>query len=241
MAQDNEILQEIGLSATESKVYLALLKLGSALAGEITKQAEINRTNVYDALERLVSKGLVTYSISANRKVFEPVNPSRLKEIIKEREEKLDSLIPELETKFKESKQKEEALIFKGKKGIKSIFEDILKEKQELLVYGAESKFQEMFPAYQKEWNKERAKLKINVKMIYNEKVKSKKKHEGLKLISMKFLPESYDFPSTLLIYGDKVVTVVWTELPFGFMIKSKEATKSNINFFELLWKQAKP
>jgi sugar-specific transcriptional regulator TrmB len=237
---NTEILEDLGLSYTEVKVYLALLKLGSALAGEITRNSEINRTNVYDALERLIQRGLVTYSLSANRKVFEPVNPLRLKEILKEKELKLNSIIPELDSKYKESKQKEEAIIFKGKKGIKSVFEDILKEKKELLVYGGESKFEEMFPAYRKEWNKERARLKINVRIIYNEQVRHKKKHEGMKLIDMRFVSKTYEFPSTVMIYGEKVVTVVWTELPFAFMIKSKEAARSNYNFFDLLWKIAK-
>jgi len=36
-------------------------------------------------------------------------------------------------------------------------------------------------------------------------------------------LPESYEFPSMVMIYGDKVVTVVWLEEPFAFMIKSEK------------------
>ena len=58
-----------------------------------------------------------------------------------------------------------------------------------------------MFPAYQKHWNKERAKLGIRVKIIYNEKVRQKKIKEKLKLFEMKFLPKEYDFPSTIMIY----------------------------------------
>ena len=56
----------------------------------------------------------------------------------------------------------------------------------------------------------------------------------------MKFISEEYDFPSTIMIYVDKVVTIVWSEMPFGFMIKSKEVVKSNLNFFNILWKIAK-
>jgi len=237
---DTQILQETGLSNTEAKVYLALLELGSALAGEITKKSEVNRTNVYDALERLIEKGLVTYVISANRKVFEPVNPEKLQNILKEKQEKLNSAMKDLQSKYNSSKSKEEATIFKGKKGIKSIFEDVLKDKKDLFAYGAESKFADIFPAYQKHWNKQRAKLKIKVKIIYNEKVKKRKIKEKLKLLYMKFLPKHYEFPSTIMVYGNKTVTIVWSELPFGFMIKSKEVVKSNMNFFNILWKIAK-
>ncbi len=237
---DIRILEESGLSRTETKVYLALLELGSALAGDITKKSEVNRTNVYDALERLIEKGLVTYVISANRKVFEPINPERLQELLKEKQEKIESIMPELRLIHETSKVKEEATIFKGRKGIKTVFDDVLKDKKEIYGYGAQSRFADMFPAYQKHWNEKRSKHGIKLNMIWTERVRGKKLKEGLKLVKMRFLPASYDFPSTILVYGDKVVTIVWTELPFAFMIKSKEAVRSQMHFFNLLWSIAK-
>ncbi|MFH0701116.1 MAG: helix-turn-helix domain-containing protein [Candidatus Woesearchaeota archaeon] len=235
-----EILEEVGLSQTEAKVYLALLEIGSGLAGDITKKADINRTNVYDALERLIKKGLVTYVISANRKIFEPVAPERLKELLQEKEERISSILPDLNILFKESKHQEEAMLFKGKKGVKSAYEAILKEKREVFVYGAESRFADMFPAYQKEWNERRAKLKLHLNIIFNEKVRERKIKENLKLCKMRFLPQSYEFPSTILFSGNVALTIVWTETPFAFLIRSKEAVKSNLNFFDILWKVAK-
>ena len=112
---DLQVLQEIGLSSTESKVYLALLELGSTLAGEITKKSQINRTNVYDALERLIEKGLATYVISSNRKVFEPVEPNKLKTMLEEKQEKLKEILPLLQSRYNEIKSNEEAIIFKSK------------------------------------------------------------------------------------------------------------------------------
>jgi hypothetical protein len=41
-------------------------------------------------------------------------------------------------------------------------------------------------------------------------------------------------------MYGNRVVTLVWSDVPFGFMIKSPEARKSNMNFFKILWNVAK-
>lgn len=241
MTEDTEKqLQEFGLPNTEAKVYLALLELGKSQAGAITKKSGVNRTNVYDALERLIEKGLVGYVTENNKRMFEAVNPEKLKEILEEKQVKLSSIIKDLKQRYSAGKTEEDAYIFRGKKGMKSVFEDILKEKKELLVYGAESRFKEMFPFYQKHWNDKRARLSIKVKMIYNEKVREVKKKEQLKLLEMRFLPETYDFPSTIMIYADKVVTIVWTETPFAFLIKSKEAVKSNCNFFELLWKIAK-
>jgi len=236
-----EILKKIGLGGNESKVYLALLELGSGLAGEITKRSGVNRTNVYDSLERLIEKGLATFVISANRKVFEPVNPVRLKEILKEKQELLDSILNELIYKYKENAVKQEATIFRGKKGLKSMFELLLKSKKEIFIYGAESRFAYMFPSYQKQWNLKRANLKIAMTMISTEKARAKKSKDNFKFFKIKFLPEEYEYPSNVLISGNKVVTISWTDTPYAFLIESKEAAKSNINFFNILWKSAKP
>jgi len=236
----SEDLQEFGLSNTEAKVYLALIQLNRSQAGEITKRSGVNRTNVYDALERLIEKGLVSYVTENNKKVFEAVGPDRFGLVIQEKQEKLLEVIKELKSNQPNKQSKENASIFRGKMGIKTIFEDMLKERKELLVYGAESKFRDMFPYYQKHWNDERARLGLGLKIIWNEKVKEIKKKEHLKLIEMRFLPESYDFPSTNFIYSDRVVTIVWTENPLAFMIVSKDIVKSNTHFFNILWKIAK-
>ena len=114
---DIEKLQKIGLNLNEAKVYLTLLRIGSGQAGKVSKESQINRTTTYDSLERLIEKGLVTFVIEANKKVFRPVAPERLLDQIKEKEKTIQEILPELNSVFKESKEKEESDIFKGRKG----------------------------------------------------------------------------------------------------------------------------
>jgi len=235
---EKEVLREIGLSETESKVYLSLLTLGSALAGEITKHSGINRTNVYDALDRLIEKGLASYIISNGKKIFEPTDPKRLTELLDEKKELLDNVMPNLEKRFKESKPKEEAIIYSGKKGIKSIFEAVLREGKPMYAYGGQSLFSEMFPIYQKQWHKKRRLRQIKLKMLFSENVKSKKRDSSL--FQFRFLPKEYNFPSVVFVYGDKVATIIWQENPIAVLIKSKEVAETHMNFFDMLWKLAK-
>ncbi len=58
-------------------------------------------------------------------------------------------------------------------------------------------------------------------------------------LADIKFLPKEYSSPSTLFIFGDYVATLLWSELPFAFVIKSKEIAKSYYNYFNLIWEIA--
>lgn len=54
-------LGDVGLSKNEVKVYVALSKIGQATANKIVGNSKVHRTNVYDTLDRLVEKGLVSY------------------------------------------------------------------------------------------------------------------------------------------------------------------------------------
>ena len=82
-------LEKLNYTINESKVYLALLDLGSALAGEITKKSEVNRTNVYDAVERMYERGVVSYRTVSNVKYFQASPPQNLFRLLKEKEENL--------------------------------------------------------------------------------------------------------------------------------------------------------
>ncbi len=240
ISMDYTVLKEIGLSETECKVYLALLALGSAQAGEITQKAEINRTNVYDALERLINKGLVSFVFKGKKKNFEPSDPTKLKELLKEKETKLEEIIGNLIERYNSRKNIEKATIFKGKTGVKLLLELLLKNVTEIWVYGAQGKFLETFPVYRNIWEGKRVRLKIRKRNLYNESTKKEKLKEKPKFAELRFLPKEYDFPSTVLISGERVATIVWSEQPFAFVVNSEEVAKSNRNFFELLWKIAK-
>lgn len=52
-----EVLEELGLTKSEIKVYLALLELGQSTTGPVVDKAEIASSKIYEILEKLVNKG----------------------------------------------------------------------------------------------------------------------------------------------------------------------------------------
>ena len=98
-----DILKKFNLADNEIKVYLCLIGLGSATAGEITSKAGIHRRNVYDSLERLIKKGLAGYVIKNNRKYFKAAHPKHFfylleeeQQALNERKKKIKSIMPQL-------------------------------------------------------------------------------------------------------------------------------------------------
>ena len=59
-----KILEEIGLTKGEIKVYLTLLKIGNTTSGRIINESGVSRSKVYDVLERLKQKGLAIHKAS---------------------------------------------------------------------------------------------------------------------------------------------------------------------------------
>jgi sugar-specific transcriptional regulator TrmB len=231
-------LEKIGLNLNEAKIYLALLELGQAQAGDISKKTQINRTTVYDSLERLIQNGLVSFVISANKKVFKPVAPKKLLNQIEEKENTIKEILPELEGLFAQSKEKEETDIYKGRKGIKSILDDILKCK-EYVAFGSSGKFLEIMQHDFIIFQKQKKTLKINSRVILSE---SSKKTETVKVAfaNFKYIPDEFSAPTTTFVYGDKTAIIIWGETPVATLIKSKEVARSYKNYFEMLWKIAK-
>ena len=67
---DTKILERVGLTKNEIKIYLALLELGTTTTGPLTRKAGIHASRVYESLNNLIKKGLVSFVIKANIKHF---------------------------------------------------------------------------------------------------------------------------------------------------------------------------
>jgi sugar-specific transcriptional regulator TrmB len=242
------ILKEFGLTDNEIKLYLKLLELGSATSGELMKELRFYSKTIYELLDKLIDKGLVSFVIKANTKYFEAENPEKFLDIISEeekelktKEENIKKIIPELVLKRKLSKEPQEATIYKGKRGMKSVFEDMLKQKGEILVFGGGGKFKAALGPYSELWHKKRKKAGIKLRLLWNKKLRNKKKDlEEYKLLQVKFLPEEFENPAPAIIYKDKVAITVWSEQPIATLIRSKDVAKSHRSYFNTLWKQAK-
>jgi len=239
-----ETLRKFGLSQSEVKVYFALLELGTSLAGDITKKANVNRSNCYDALQRLIEKGLVSYVIKANRKYFQAETPQKFLEIIKEQENQLKNkekeikkILPKLIEKSKISVEKPEATIYKGKKGIKSIFEDILRHK-EYWVFGSSGKFKEILGPFFKLFQKRVKEKGIKLRLLVSEKTKSDIVRHAKEV---RYLPKEYITRISTIIYDNKVIIISWTDNPIGFLLEDKKTTESYKNYFKFMWDKATP
>ncbi len=236
---NEKLLESAGLTKLEIKVYLAILDLGSALVGVISRKSGAHRRSVYDVLDRLIEKGLVSYILTNNRRYYQATNPERLTELIKEKQNNIAEILPELMLKFNLAKEKQETNFFRGKEGLKTIFYDQLNEGKTICIIGGSEQAAEVIRYFFEKYDKERIRKKIKVKILFSREAKSKIKR--IPLSEIRFLPEGFGGLASTNIYGNKVAIIVWSRTnPLGILIKQKEVAESYLKYFELLWKIGK-
>lgn len=244
-------LERIGLTEGESKVYLALLRLGASTIGGIIKEARVSNSKVYDILDRLGKKGLVGTVIINNRKNFEAKNPSRLREFIElkekeiaEEKEEIGRLIPHLEDVYKYAEPAQEAEILQGVHGIKTFNEMILGKLEAgdvFYVLGAPKEANELMAGYFQDWHERRVEKKVYCRILYNQDARKwAERRRKTPLTEVRFLPEHIKTPALIDIARDYVATLLFGERPVCFVIKNKKIAESYVSYFELLWKTAK-
>jgi len=50
-------------------------------------------------------------------------------------------------------------------------------------------------------------------------------------------LPKDLSSPMVIIIFGDKVVQVLWNDQPFAFVLESKQIKDSFMKYFNYFWK----
>lgn len=229
-----EELKQAGLTENESKIYLALIDLGPSMAGQISRKTGLHRRTVYDTVEMLIKKGLIGYILENNRKKFQASNPERILEIINEKQNILSPFVEQLQQKYQSTKEKEETNFYKGKEGLKTVFEDQLNSK-EILILGASQEAYEILQFYFKWYDKARKQKKIKARIIASDK-----KIKRIPLAEIKYLPEKYSNPVAVNIYEDKTAIILWAKEPIAVVIKNREIANGYKNYFELMWRIAK-
>jgi sugar-specific transcriptional regulator TrmB len=243
---DEKILEEIGLSKNEIKVYLALLKIGKTTSLRIINETGISVSALYYCLENLVKKGLASYSVMANKKNFQATPPEQLVSLLETKKQKLEEIIPELKSMQKESDEQIQTNVYEDYKGIKGIYDRILrvlKKRDVYYVIGARQigdSSNETTNALLTNFHRHRDKNRINVKIIFNKDVKDEveKVSKKFKFMDSRFMDIKTN--SVILIYDNRVINFLFTKKLIATETVSKEVYNSYIQFFNEMWKIAK-
>ena len=249
---DYKILEDVGFTKGEIKVYFALIQLGESTIGPLSKRAGVTPAKVYPILEKLKEKGLITYVIKSNTKYFQSLNPNRILDYLKNKEKKfiqqkneIQDLIPDIRSKqLIEAKQY--AVVYESYNGVKTLYDEILKylfeKKEDFLGFTLGEEYAgDQVNLFFKNISAKRKKLRIKTKLIGLEHQRKllEKEYGGDSNMKIRYLEHAV--PTGPIIWGDNVATLLWHEVPSAFVIHSKPNAEAYRKFFNDMWKIARP
>lgn len=242
-----EDLKKLGLSQSEATLYLSLLKLGASEVQPLIEETGFYKANVYQTLERLCEKGIVSKIVENKKRVYQIQKPESIIEFIKKKKDELDEqeeiakeLVKNIEKK-KSTQIQETAMVFRGIAGVKQIYSEIIDKKLNYLVFGSPKESEIIIEDYY--WQNLHLKQKenkIKAKMIFHKSLRKWKKLIPRDIIDLRFFDQEFEPLTETTIYGTKVAFVVWTEKPVITIINNEHVANSYKQLFNLLWKISK-
>lgn len=235
-----EVFKEIGFTDREVKIYLALLELGSSTVGPISDKSGLQRTKVYETLQKLMEKGLAHYIVISKTRHFEAANPKEILSMLDERKRKFTDILAELELKQRFANERQVAIVHDGVKAVKALFNRIADELDGRDFYYAFA-LKEVYrdasaPPILRTFHQRLAERKITDKVLVSMDVKRETRNafKGNPNIQLRFIKRST--PMGCIIIPGKVIQLVWGERPTAVEITSAQIFEQYKRFFEELW-----
>ncbi|MFH0739867.1 MAG: helix-turn-helix domain-containing protein [bacterium] len=244
---DKNLVKILNVEFTSSEVsaYLACLELGKATIIQIAKKSGLKRTTVYNIVETLLEKGLLSKFEDQRGQKFLAESPEKLITIFQKREEELSKILPNLLaiTNTGDSDIKPEVKFYQGKEGLIAVYEDTLAscQKGDEILSCASAENVSFLSDYLNSYIDKRAEKGISMRVIARDSQETRyyKRKDKQHLRRIKIMPEN-EFLVNIEknIYKDKVALMNFRGIAFGVIIRSSQIAKSEKEIFESLWKR---
>ena len=240
-------LEKIGLNSNEARVYLDLLRKGKATASELVKSLGTHRSIVYDNLEKLIEKGIVSFIIDGTKKRFIAEKHDALISFLENQKEKIDNsielthkLIPEINKIVDTNESNEDATIFRGIKGIKKILYEVIKSKEYWCIGLTNESVKMLGETFWINYTLKRRKNSCKENILLNPDFEDVFGIKDDSISKYRRLPEDFKQVTETMIFGNKAAIIVYGKNPLGLLIQDSQMSKMFKNQFDFLWKIAK-
>jgi len=241
-------LKIFGLSDKETILYLTVLSNGPATASNLAKAASLKRPTVYVLLESLKQKGLVALTKIKGKQFFKISSLEKFKDLIEIESAKIDrqkksiqNFLGELKSFQQAGKESGAITYFEGDQGIFTIFQKVVESGQDPFFIGSSKMLVERYS--DQRWIKmisgPREQIgKSRSKIITDQSTLTQKRlaESPSPFRQLKLLPADFTTQGGVVIFGDYVALISFTNYPFGVLVESKTLADLMRFMFESNW-----
>lgn len=240
MQLSKNLLKSLNLKEAQASVYLAAMELGQASMQELAKKSGVKRTSIYNFIEELRERGLITETKKKKRKVYSAVSPEQLIEIEKTRVTELSRSLPELMAIYNKADNKPRVTFYESIEGTEEVYADMLNDKKPILAYeDLEHMKAGMRNVFFNTWPTERAKRQIPFKSITRDSIIAREfvEKNNIRLLRQSKFIQAKDLKTEINIYGDKVALMsLRANPPFAVLIEDKDIAETMRVAWQQLW-----
>ncbi|MBT6253612.1 hypothetical protein HOI83_00010 [Candidatus Uhrbacteria bacterium] len=235
-----KIFTKLGLSDSESKVYLASLSLGPTSVQDIAKKARLSRTATYDTVKTLKKRGLLSTFERGKKTFFAAEEPDRVVNYFKDHVENMKDELQTLKRVMPEIKmmaggEKPTVRFYEGDEALYALFSDLGKAKPKFLY--EVSNMNDIYTFLEKKDVAEAQKLSSKVpviKLLHVGDVQG----EGREGVEYCKLPKDVlEFHGDIWIYDNRVAFVTFVGKMVAIIVENQAFADTAVALFQTAWK----
>ena len=240
-------LENLGLTPDQSAIYLSLIDSGPQTAITLARLTGIKRTYIYHLCKELEKEGLLKLTQKGRTTFFQAQPPDLL--LTKAQEKKaqaetaliaLESLLPNLQAKYRLTDVKPNVTYYEGIEGIRKLYQDVIKTGEDVILFRSIDDVTD--PEAEKillEHINERTKAGIHTKAItplVGVAIENYLKNDQARNFERHLTKDNrFLFPSQIMIYGSKIAITSFKNA-LTTIIDNHEINTTFRQLFALLW-----
>jgi len=237
MTKKDDPMNITGLEQKEFDTYKHLLSLKKATVLELANISGEKRANLYRILDSLRKKRFVSEIYEDKKHYYIAESPKALVDFVNKQKEKVQDMLPELESLEREALERPKIKFYEGKEGVKTLYDELLAERKEILAFANPEKLLSTIDFHDYLVTK-RLKYKIPARAIYPDTKAAHKRNTGLK--ESRYSKHIKPFDATVIISGNKVVMYSLKRWITGVLIENKEIAEALTAIFDGYWEDLK-
>lgn len=245
-----DVLFLLDLSPLEIKFFEACFLLGNPTVSEAIKQAKTERSTGYLIAQQLMKKGFLQEDFKAYGKRITTADPATLLRILAAKQRSIGrkelefrERLPDLQAAYQATTKRPRVRVFEETKGLLAIWNDILAENKEILLWTNQESEQTFFPSlYHQKFIAERIRKEIPIRVlaVHNKKAEALQKKDKESLRQTKLLPKETTFSAETYIYGNNVAIIDFNKGIIGIITESQQIASAQRAIFEMTWSHIK-
>ncbi len=237
-----EALALVGLTPIDADIYLYVSANPNCRAGRIISELDLNRSKVYDSLNKLTKMGLVSCVLTNYVKRYASTGPEMLRRNYEAKSEAMGETISYLSSLGVQVVRGLKLRMVEGEEGYKSVKEEFLsqlKKGDEMLIMGAPVAVFERLEYYLLGFHKRRRAMGVDMRAIYNTDVKKFGKiREKWSRTQVRYLHKGAS--AWVEIYKDNIMMPIFSDRVITIAISDPAIASSFRHYFDILWKSSR-